>query len=584
MTRHSPDRAARKSQKLVQAAAERHRAGQLGEAEKLYRRALQQDPRNPDAMHLLGVIAFGRGEHGKAIELLAKVVELQPASAAARSNLGNVQRKAGRIGQAVDSLRRACELDPRTADTHLDLASALVEAGDSAAAIAALRTAADQVPKSRRVLVSLGNLLSKQGAIDESIERYRRALELEVDLPAQAVGQWDDAAIWNVIGAAHRSAGRIDEATRCFRKALELRPDYGTAYGNLVGVERRGETGADVARLTELLARPDLPESERASAHFSLGKCLDDENDFDGAFAQYSAANALVRRSLAAAGDRFDTAAVRRDVDRLIATFTPEFFAKRRGWGLPTESHVFIVGMPRSGTTLVEQIAASHSQVFGAGELKDVGEIGEVLAGLAAKSSSGACALNADGWTEFGIRHMAETMHGRLTQLSPAAARIIDKMPENVVNLGLIALMFPNARIIFCRRDPRDTCLSCYFQRFADGNAFSYDLRDCGFRHFEVDRLIDHWHRVLPLKMLDIRYETLVAALEPESRRLIEFLGLPWEERCLEFHRTERVVTTLSVWQVRQPLYASSVGRWRNYERHLGPLLEGLRGVPYAYR
>jgi hypothetical protein len=222
--------------------------------------------------------------------------------------------------------------------------------------------------------------------------------------------------------------------------------------------------------------------------------------------------------------------------------------------------------MPRSGTSLVEQIAASHSRVFGAGELTNIGEA--------------SAELGDTPWTQAAVRRVADAHLERLRALGGGADRVIDKLPDNIFMLGVIATLYPGARIIFCRRDPRDIGLSCFFQKFSAGLlTFSYDLADCGKRIRETERIAAHWHRVLPLRYLDIQYESLVADLAGESRRLIEFLGLAWEPACLDFHRTERTVRTASAWQVRQPLYSRSVGRWRHYERHLGLLLEELAGL-----
>ena len=225
--------------------------------------------------------------------------------------------------------------------------------------------------------------------------------------------------------------------------------------------------------------------------------------------------------------------------------------------------------MPRSGTTLVQQIAAGHPLVHGAGELQAVSQIATELGG--ADLDAAVARWNPDSIKQAANRHL-----DRLQSLNSNASRIIDKTPGNLHLLGLIALLFPFARVILCRRDPRNTCLSCYFQAFAGGATFSSDLRHCGHYQLENDRLMDHWIRVRPLVMLEVQYEKVVADLESQSRRLIDFLGLPWDSACLEFHRAKTTVLTPSVWQVRQPIYQRSVGRWRHYERHLGPLLESL--------
>jgi hypothetical protein len=239
------------------------------------------------------------------------------------------------------------------------------------------------------------------------------------------------------------------------------------------------------------------------------------------------------------------------------------------GGGNPSQAPVFIVGMPRSGTSLIEQIAAGHSQVFGAGELRDASNIADALEARARDRA----AQEVD--PDLASR-LADAYLAKLLSLGAGKTRVIHKLPDNIIHLGVVGVLFPAARIIFCRRDPRDTILSCYFRKFDAEISWAYDLVDCGHRALEIERLAEHWRRVLPQQMLTIDYEAMVADLEGQSRRLIEFLGLDWEPACLDFHKTDRPVLTASGWQVRQPIYPQSVGRWRHYERHIGPLLEVL--------
>jgi hypothetical protein len=315
-----------------------------------------------------------------------------------------------------------------------------------------------------------------------------------------------------------------------------------------------------------------LSTFQRASAGFALGKMLDDQDRCDDAFAVLAQANAMFHAEQPGRGTRFDATAFTRDIDSLIAYSSPSAFANRREAGVASELPVFIVGMPRSGTTLVEQIAASHSQVHGAGESRDIVNIAQTLAPMIrAAGPQGA-------WDPAATQPLAQAHIARLARLGGGAIRVIDKTPDNILNLGLIASLFPDARVIICNRDPRDNCLSHYFQLFTDGNAFSYDLAECGWRARETARLTDHWRQVLPVKFLDLQYETLVADLEGEARRLIDFLGLEWEPACLDFHRNERAIATPNMWGVRQPIYNRQVGRWRMYEKHLGPLFAALDG------
>ncbi len=314
------------------------------------------------------------------------------------------------------------------------------------------------------------------------------------------------------------------------------------------------------------------PTDERLSAGFALGALLDAAGDYEAAFATYASANRLAYESFTTTGNRFDIAQFRRGIDQIRAAFVPATFEATKDWGNPSEGPVFIVGMPRSGTTLVEQILASHKQVHGAGERKDIFEIEARLEG----DTSG---RPPSEWDQAVVRREAAAQIARLQALGGSAERVVDKLPDNILQLGLIAVLFPNARVIICRRDPRDICLSCFFQRFRDGMAWTYDLADTAARTSEIERLTAYWHSVLPLRMMEVHYETLVGDLEGESRRLIDFLGLDWDDACLSFHATERAVQTASFWQVRQPLYASSAGRWRHYQPHIRPVLDGLLGL-----
>jgi tetratricopeptide (TPR) repeat protein len=389
----------------------------------------------------------------------------------------------------------------------------------------------------------------------EAVRSFQRLVEIAPE----------SAAYWNCLGEAMRHIGRFEEASDCFRKILEKKPGEVRGYNLMASLGGRADD-AELSRLAAAENDPQTPIAERAGFGFVLGRMLDDADRFDEAFGHYALANTLTRQMREAAGERYSSESFALRVDELIALFTPEFFEQSRGWGEASELPVFIVGMPRSGTSLVEQIAASHPDVVGAGELMDI-------SGIAMKLAS-------TEWERGAINEAAGKHLDRLRELGGGALRVIDKMPDNVERLGLIATLFPRARVIVCRRDPRDTCLSCFFQRFMAGNLFSFDLAQCGLHHVQTDRLIDWWRSVLPLSMLEVRYEELVADLEGQSRRIISFLDLPWNPACLEFHRTERMVQTASDWQVRQPIYTRSVGRWRNYKRHLGPLLEalGMRG------
>jgi tetratricopeptide (TPR) repeat protein len=608
------------------AAYAQDQAGRRDRAEVLYRKVLQKAPDHADALHLLGVIAHERGRHPRAIELIRRALRATSNFPAAHANLGSVLKAIGKRTEAGEAYRRAIALKPDYAVAHSNLAAVQIEQGELIAGLASaeraialvpelveahvnradalfrqrrfeeaeasLRRALELMPERAASHSFLGATLAELGRHDEAMACHQRAIELQPDdarlhyafgrtlLQAKELDAGEtslrhalsldrDLALgWHWLGNTLLVAGRLEEGISCCRRAIAIDPDHADAYEAL-SYSGHSADEAQVKRLAALLADPDRPLSDRIAAGFAAGGFLDKAGRYDEAFSHFTAANALQRQLLAEAGERFDPEALAREVDGVIARSTPSLFAAAAGWGNPSELPVFIVGMPRSGTSLVEQIAASHSQVFGGGERKDLARIAEAVL----ERNHGRPIKDRD--MDF-ARQLADGHIADLQRLAGGALRVTDKLPDNILYLGVIAVLFPAARIVFCRRKRRDTCLSCYFQRFGEGNAFAYDLADCARRFLEIERMAEHWRHVLPLPMLTFDYEALIADPERESRRLIEFLGLDWEPACIEFHRTERPVFSASLWQVRQPVFARSVGRWRHYERHLQPLFDVL--------
>ena len=602
-------------------ALEHHRAGRLDRAETLYRKFLDRHPDQPDALHLLGVIASQKGRHSHAADLIARALQRMPRFPDAHLNLGNALRAQGRLAEAEASYRTALTLRPDFAAAHANLAGTLaaskafaeaLAAADAALAIdpalpeahanrarallglgrnaeadvpfrAALRLRPDDI----ETLCALGALLLDLGRPEEAQRCADAALRRDGDAVAalclagaaeRRLGHAEESIAayrratraaprqpeaWTGLGTSLRAAGRFEAAAECYRQAIAIAPDLAEAHRDLALM---GYEPAAPARLEDLLADAAAPAEQRVAAGFALGKLHDDHDRYDEAFGCYAQANALFREAEASAGRSFQPGELRAEVDRLIvahpdaASLTP--IAGASNSAMP----VFIVGMPRTGSSLIEQILASHPMVFGAGELRLVGEL--------------AARLPEDPRLPPESAAMQAAVEGYLARLGAVGAnrpRVVDKMPDNIFMLGMIARLLPGARILLCRRDARDTCLSCFFQRFSGSTQlFSYDLAWCGQRFRETERLAAHWHRVLPLQTMEVCYETLVSDLEATTRQLVAFLGLPWDERCLQFHKTERAVLTASSWQVRQPLFSRSVGRWRHYDRHLGPLHDSL--------
>ena len=603
-----------------------HKAGRRDRAESFYRKVLRRAPNQVDALHLLGVIAHERGRHEYAIQLISRALAGMPTSREMHSSLGNTLLALGRFDEAAATYRAAIALNPDVATAHCNLAATLLRQGSYQDALESASRAAELMPDlfeahlvrgislaaqhrfgeaesaCRRALAlrpddaqtlsELGGALNELNRFDEAREYLRRAVGLA---PNDALIRYrlsvaefsggdayageaacreaisldpNFAGAWTTLANILRSLGRFDEAQSCARHAIELDPEMARAYSELGALRERVDKESELDRLHRLLNDADRALQLRVDAGFALGRLLDNADRHDEAFQCFARANALYGQLMARAGTRFSKAAFQQQIDTLIKTCTPELYSNIEEQGNQSETPVFVVGMPRSGTSLVEQIAASHSRVSGAGELGDISHISAEIQRLQERGGEE---------TDPGLAHrLADGYIEHLKSLGNGADRVIDKMPDNILHLGLIAVLFPSARIIFCQRDPRDICLSCYFIGFNQLIPWACDLVDCGLRALEIERLVDHWRRVLPLRMLTIDYETLVADLEGESRRLIEFLGLDWEPACLEFYRTERPVVTSSGWQVRQPLYTSSVGRWRRYEKHLAPLLEVL--------
>ncbi|HLY57498.1 MAG TPA: sulfotransferase [Stellaceae bacterium] len=540
-----------------------HLQGRLVLARDAYGRAAALMPRLAVAHSNLGLVLFDLKDYAGALASAQRALALQPNDARTHLLAGNAMAELGQKRAAIPVLRRAIELDPRLAAAHNRLGWLLQAGEDFEGAVACFRRAIVVQPDLALAHFRLGRALDSLGRSEEAIAAFRQAIALQPNLDAP----------WNGLGALYRGIGRFDEAAACFRRALELNPTSSIALRNLSVCEVGSGAEAEAAAMAALADDPQAGRPERIKGSFAVAKWLDDAGRYDEAFTRYVQANALCREEERDADARFDVAELRREVDLLAETFTHDFFAARRGWGVRSEVPVFIVGLFRSGTTLVEQIAASHKLVFGAGELSESRAMAKAL------MASPPAALD---WAEADLRGIAARHLAYLRSKAPTAARIIDKHPENVFSLGLVACLFPEARIVFCHRDPRDAALSCFMQQFAKGQPFSSDLADCAHRWIETERAARLWRELLPLRMLDIQYETLVGDLEGQSRRLIEFLGLDWDPACLDFHETERSVRTFSAWQVRQPIYTSSVGRWKNYERHLGPMLDVFREAGVA--
>jgi tetratricopeptide (TPR) repeat protein len=713
----------------LQTAISHHQAGRLNQAEALYRQILNQEPRHPDALHLLGVIAQQRGRPAQAIEMIERAVALNPGQAIYHVNLGEAYRSAGKPAQTEAQCRTALKLAPTNAQAHYNLALALIQLGRPAEAVGHFEAAIEQapflpgpyaqlgnllreegkyhealaimreghrlLPQAPEVLTTLGRLVLQGGLTEEALAHCQEALRLRPEygeglcnlaLVLRKLNRREDA--WNalrraaalepqlalayhIMGLFAQEEGRPGDAVRLYEQALPLNPRAHTLLADLgAALYEEERTEEAIARYREALAlRPDAPE-----VHSNLGYVLQDQGDTAGAVAEYREAirlrpiyaDALLNLGLALteAGDMPEAitsyrAALRQDpnhpeafaalalalrdkmpenelaaaeslltsgkaagkrravlqyglaqvydargdtarvvagvqeannffweedrsknraydavdhgdyVNQILAAYTPEHFKKVRKWGIETDVPIFIVGLPRSGTSLLEQVLASHPKVFGAGELNLARDCYRAMPKLTGKDAPGIACVG--DLSRPVVQTLARRYMDGIRKLHPTAPRILDKMPDNYIMLGLIATMLPKARVIHIRRDLRDIALSCWMTYFRHIR-WSFRVEDIGSRVRDYLRLMDHWREVLPLPMIEVDYEELVADLEGVARKALTFCELDWDPACLAFYQTRRAVRTASMTQVREPLYKRSLNRWKRYRDVLAPL------------
>ena len=532
--------------------------GRLDEAITHCRRATALNPGYAGNHLRLGIALKAKGGLTAAHAHLVRAIELDPELIEAHEQLAAACRALGREADALQALKRALELRPRTADGLRQLGGIHFELRRYDEAMDCYERARLIEPRSAAVYRGIGRVRFSQGRLQESREALAKALELEPD----------NAANYAAMGQSYQTEGRFAEAIAWQGKAIALQPHNAEAHYTLAMMHGTADRKSRIRALEETLAAGSLTPDQQVGLSFSLGKLHDEDGDYEAAFSCFEAGNELRKERQRHSMEEHSAL-----VDQTIAAFSREFFATRGRIGSESQQPVFVVGMMRSGTTLVEQILASHPRIHGHGELDEIRWLAQSLPERVGGGSYPDCVAGLDAGT---VHSLAAAHLARLERDAGEALRSVDKMPHNFQFLGLIALLFPRAKLIHCVRDARDTCLSCYFQDFGVRHAFTCDLGHLGRYYLDYRRLMAHWHAVLPIPILDVPYEALVADQEGWSRRIVDFVGLPWDERCLDYHKTERPVLTSSFWQVRQPIYTSSVGRWRHYERHLGPLLRAL--------
>ncbi len=505
------------------------RMGNFQEAEQIYRDVLIRDPENVDALRLLAGVAMRAKQWGDAQTLLDRALELAPDFFQGWMDLGLAKQEQDDIDGAVAAYKRAIRLEPNKPSGYGAVATASALAGEH----------------------------------DDAIEYFEKALEQEPSNASALAG----------IGHVLKTVGRQDEAIATYRKCIEHNPGHGETWWSLANLKTFKFTDEEVDAMLEQVESGQLPDEPLANFEFALGKAFEDRRDYDRAFEFYDRGNSNRRQR-----ERYDPVQTADSHDEFISIFNKEFLAQHENGGDDSNAPIFIVGLPRSGSTLIEQILASHPDVEGTHELPDLGRVARSV-GLSRTDRKAypraVVDLGPEELAQLGADYLEKTRRHRPEGLP----HFTDKLPNNYVHVGFLHLILPNAKIINAKRHPLDSCLGSFKQLFARGQPFTYDQFELGEFYLEYQRLMEHWHEVLPGKVLDVQYEHVVEDLETQVRRILEYCELPWDDACLRFWETDRAVKTASSEQVRKPIYSSAKHRWRNYEQHLGPLIEALEPI-----
>jgi len=506
------------------------RAGKLAQSERLCRGVLDENPTNITAIRLLAEIGIKIGVYADAENLLQRCLELAPDFRLARLNYANVLSKREKLEEALAEIDRLLEEDPDKPAYLAQRAATLVRMGDFERALPCYDYLLTHFPAQAKIVLSSGHAL--------------------------------------------KTVGQLDKAIAAYRHAIELRPTFGDGYWSLANLKTFRFDDADIEAMRVAIDDPTATQEDHFHLCFALGKALDDRKEYDEAFRFYQKGNRIKEKL-----EGYEASATEEITRKIRSVCDDNLFKTQGGKGSPAPDPIFIVGLPRSGSTLLEQILASHSQVDGTKELVHILSFVRRLGGRRKTSEKSRYPevlkqLSAEQLTELGQEYLDRSQIQR-----QSAPYFIDKMPNNFFHVGLISLILPNARIIDARRHPMAACFSGYTQLFASGQPFTYDLADVGRYYCDYVSVMDHWDTVLPGKVLRVQYEDVVADTETQVRRMLDFCELEFEESCLQFHETERAVRTASSEQVRQPIYSAALEHWRNYESHLDELKTALAPV-----
>ena len=535
------------------------RQGRLAEAEALYRAVLSKSPDDAGALHYLGLVNYQTGKLDAADAFMSRSLEIDRSCANTWNDLGAVKLKIGKLEESVRHFACALDLNDKHTDALNNIAAALRRLFRFESALVFLRRLALLRPHSAEARRNLADTLYNVGAVEESIETYHEAIRLDSPNKAARLG----------MAEACEAAGRFKQAKWQYIAVLRRDPDNALALSKLLQLRDGAVDAGWVARARHLAECDDTEPEAKSRLSIGLAYYFDKMGNYESSFRQLKLA-----RDQHARKQPFNSEGYSAAVNTLLDVLTSDFFRSAPKLNISSDRPIFIVGMPRSGTTLTEQVLATHSRVAAGGELAALPTASYRVQELSGDHSPYPCGLKS--MSASSLEKLAGTYLEQLEKIDAGDRRVTDKLPFNFMHLGIIALMFPNAKIVHCRRDPMDNCMSCYFTSFAEEVQFANDLGTLGRYYADYHRLMKHWDDVLPLQIFTLQYEDLVSDTEATVRELLAYCGLEWEPACLKFYETERGIRTPSRWQVRQPIYRSSVARWRNYEQFLEPLKRGL--------
>jgi len=537
-------------------------AGRANEADDLFRMFLDRDPGKKAVAEAITQVQLGNTE--EAIKLLRSVLKVNPDNVDAMRYLAAAYLKDRmNMGDAEALLRRASQIAPDYVEVLMLLGSVFLDRSKFTEASRTFEKATVLQPENDAAWAGLGQSYARGDRIEQAETALARAIELNPNIPLVQMSY----------GHILKTLGNQEEALKAYRESIRLKPSFGEVYWSMANLKIFKFEDAEVVAMEKQLEDGTLADSPEAHFRFALGKAYEDRKNYDKAWHYYDTANKIQRHLV-----KHDPAETETQHARIIDVFSKEFLDEQAGHGFDVRDPIFIIGLPRSGSTLIEQILASHSMVEGTAELPFLGKLAssigryrpdDVRFPLAVRD------LRKQDWLAYGKQYIEASREHRFTD----APIFTDKLPNNFPLVGLIHLILPNAKIINARRHPIDCCLGNYKQLWGKGQHFTYDIFELAEYYKEYHKIMTHWHTVLPGKVLDVHYEETVTDLESQVRQILEYCGLPFEEQCLRFYETERAIRTASSEQVRQPIYKEALGRWRCYEKNLETWIEELSPI-----